>query len=291
MQYITPLDKFHPSLQPVLQEFARKSHARNLLVVGNISSVHPDTGESVNYQKAYFYDPRFPRGERSGEWEHNAVGYVKVWEDGFVVASRLIRNEKYRRDSHDYMTKSSKNVAKVLKTMVDFIVLYRYSEIFEFHKRRMEDLVHKWRNEKYKTVQLAFGYFSVEQKVLVEEAKHLRDMGVQFKTNAFNLMITEGIDAYEEHERRQKQPLVRYHILVVDNKISVTKREEDQSLVASLPRLAYVCEGFEMLEDDVAAEVAMLKMLDVGKEILGVGVRVSERDYLVIKPLASTTNA
>lgn len=293
MQFNTPIEKFHVALQPVLREFARKSHALNIVVTGSVHQLNPTTLEEVHYYKANFYDPRFTKGGKSGEWEHEAVGTLQLQqydEDNFVVYSRLIKNEKYKRTSFEYSTKTSKNITKVIKTLLDYVRPYSYSEIYKFHARRMKDVVSSWRGEYSTKVSSTFGFVG-SHKIAYEEVKHLRDLGVQFKTPEYQRLAAEGIEAYEENRIRAEQPLAKYHVFIEDKRVSVTTCEEDPNKPDRSIRHLYVCDSIDKLADDVLTEVSLLKMLDIGKEIVGVGARVSERDYLVIKPLASATNA
>jgi len=146
MKYITPLEDFHPKLQAILKEFARKSHAVNLEVVRpdfiiDQSQIKPE------YKTAIFIDPRFPKRIERRE----RVGYVKVSEgDLMEIGSRLIKNDKYRRHSLEYNTKASKIESKVVKMMVDFLKPFSFGEIFEFHDDKTASLVKSWRNELYK---------------------------------------------------------------------------------------------------------------------------------------------
>ena len=294
MQFHTPIEKFHYALQPLLREFARKSHALNLIVLGSLHQRNIETLDTIDYRKVNFYDPRFVKDGRSGEWEHEPVGTLQLSPepDGyhFIVSSRLIQNEKYKKHSSDYYTKTSKNITKVIKTLLESVRPYTYTEIYRFHEKRMRDVVGSWRSEHYRTVNSTFGPFG-SRTIVYEEVKYLRGLGVQFKTKEFQEMASTGVEAYEEYMRREKQPLTKYHVFLEPNRVSVTACEEGEHGFDKVPKHLYVCDSIDKLGDDVLAEVSLLKMLDVGKDIIGIGARVSERDYLVIKPLASATNA
>ena len=58
-----------------------------------------------------------------------------------------------------------------------------------------------------------------------------------------------------------------------------------------MPTVMY--DSLETLPEDLLADVSMLKILggDVDQSIPGVGYRVSDNEFYLMKPLASNTNA
>lgn len=282
MKYITPLEEFHPKLQSILKEFARKSHAVNLEVVRPDFIV--DMGQSKpEYKTAIFIDPRFPKRVERKE----RVGYVKLTNDAPVeIGSRLIKNDKYRRHSLEYNTKASKIESKVVKMMVDFIKPFSFSEIFEFNSDRTEGLIKGWRSELYKAGE---SIWHVSSNNLYEEVKHLRDLGVQFKTDEFR-KLAEAVETRDAYKVREKQSLEIYHVYVVDGRVAVTSKELDKYEIHNhKPTVMY--DSLETLPEDLLADVSMLKILGGEAPIPGVGYRVSDNEFYVMKPLASNTNA
>ena len=282
MKYITPLEDFHPQLQSILKEFARKSHAVNLEVVRpdfiiDQSQIKPE------YKTAIFIDPRFPKRVERRE----RVGYVKLTNDAPIeIGSRLIKNDKYRKHSLEYNTKASKVESKIVKMMVDFIKPFSFSEIFEFHDDKTASLVKSWRNELYKAGESMWHIGSAE---LYEEVKHLRDLGVQFKTKAFSEMAN-AVETRDAHRNRQKQDIEVYHVYAVDGRVAVTAKELDAyDSKNHKPTVMY--DSIETLPEDLLADVSMLKILGGEVPIPGVGYRVSDNEFYLMKPLASNTNA
>lgn len=280
MKYITPLEDFHPKLQAILKEFARKSHAVNLEVKGLF------IGEDEHKRRvACFIDPRFPKRTERNE----RVGYVKLTNDAPIeVGSRLIKNDKYRRHSYEYHTKTSKVESKIVKMMMDFIKPFSFSEIFEFHDDKTASLVKSWRNELYKAGESVWHIGSIE---LYEEVKHLRDLGVQFKTKAFTEMA-DAVETRDAYRARQKQSIEIYHVYAVDGRVAVTAKQlDDYNSKNHKPTVMY--DSIETLPEDLLADVSMLKILggDVDQSIPGVGYRVSDNEFYLMKPLASNTNA
>lgn len=282
MKYITPLEEFHPKLQSILKEFARKSHAVNLEVVRPDFIV--DMGQSKpEYRTAIFIDPRFPKRVERRE----RVGYVKMSESDLMeIGSRLIKNDKYRRHSIEYNTKASKIESKVVKMMVDFLKPFSFSEIFEFNSDRTEGLIKGWRSELYKAGE---SIWHVNSNDLYEEVKHLRDLGVQFKTDEFR-KLAEAVETRDAYKVREKQSLEIYHVYVMDGRVAVTSKKLDKYEIHNhKPTVMY--DSIETLPEDLLADVSMLKILGGESPIPGVGYRVSDNEFYVMKPLASNTNA
>jgi hypothetical protein len=279
MKYITPLEDFHPQLQSILKEFARKSHAVNLEVKGLFIGA-----DEHKRRVACFIDPRFPKRTERNE----RVGYIKLTNDAPIeIGSRLIKNDKYRRHSYEYHTKASKVESKIVKMMVDFIKPFSLSEIFEFNSDRTEGLIKGWRNELYKAGESVWHIGSYE---LYEEVKHLRNLGVQFKTKAFNEMAN-AVETRDAYRARQKQSIEIYHVYAVDGRVAVTTKTLDTLNSQTKPMPTVMYDSLETLPEDLLADVSMLKILGGEAPIPGVGYRVSDNEFYVMKPLASNTNA
>ena len=295
MQFKTPINQFVPELQEVLKEFARKSHAVNLIVEGKLPVMKAapfgsDPDESGNFRKAIFIDPRFPNNNDASD----RVGAIdrQYTADGhqFVIESRLIENEKFRRNSSDYHTKATKNIAKAVKIMVEHVKPFTYHEIFNFSNSLKRDLVGSWRGEHYNTGERGWVVYSNDAYA---EIKHLRDLGVQFKTDTFR-RLAENLEAREEHTRRNRQQVEAYHVYVDEQsgRVAVTKQTmgPHDDVIGVHATLLY--DSLEKLPEELLGSVSLLKILGEGEKMLmGVGARVSANQFIVMKPLASDTNA
>jgi hypothetical protein len=297
MQYKTPLNMFVPELQEILKEFARKSHAVNLIVQGRSPQVRAsgaNPGDPIiedNFKIAMFVDPRFPerldKSERVGSVE---IGYPPGSDkQTYIVRSRLIKNEKYRRGSSDYNSKSSNNVSKVVKTMVENIVPFRYTEIFDFQYSRTRDLVGDWRGELYNTGNAGWNVYSED---LYSELRHLVNIGVQFKTERFQKLAMH-IKDYEEHKQRSQQPVAVHHVFVNGSRVAVTAKVMDGFNSYREVRSTVTYDSLESLPENLLANVSLLKILGEGanKIMRGVGFRVSDNEFFVMEPLANNSNA
>ena len=284
MKYITPLEEFHPKLQPILKEFARKSHAVNLEVHSqstlgrNLIEGKPDY--KPEYKTAFFIDPRFPeRTER-----RDRVGYVKFSLDAPIeVGSRLIRNEKYRKHSLEYNTKASKVESKIIKLMVEYIKPFSENEMFNFNNLNTKQLVGDWRLEHAMKVDR----WTACADDLYTEIKYLRNLGVQFKTEKF-AKLAMNLELFEEHKARDTQPITVYRVFVEEGRVTVSEKVTGSSHIVST-----TYNSLESLPEDILSGVSMLKILggEPRTVLRGVGYRVSDNEFYLMKPLASNTNA
>ena len=288
MKYTTPLEDFHPQLQPILKEFARKSHAVNLEVVGNLYTRNPIEGKP-EYRTAFFIDPRFPqRTER-----RDRVGYVKFSLDAPIeVGSRLIRNEKYRKHSLEYNTKASKVESRIIKLMVEYIKPFSENEMFNFNNLNTKQLVGDWRLEHAMKVDR----WTACADDLYTEIKYLRNLGVQFKTEKF-AKLAMNLELFEEHKARDTQPITIYRVFVEEGRVTVSKKVTDShGDLTSLENGSIVSTTYNSLEslpEDILSGVSMLKILggEPRTVLRGIGYKVSDNEFYLMKPLASNTNA
>jgi hypothetical protein len=284
MKYITPLEEFHPKLQPILKEFARKSHAVNLEVHSqatlgrNLIEGKPDY--KPEYKTAFFIDPRFPeRTER-----RDRVGYVKFLPDAPIeVGSRLIRNDKYRRHSLEYNTKASKVESKIIKLMVEYIKPFSDNEMFNFNDYDTQQLVSDWRLEHVMKVDR----WTACADDLYTEIKYLRNLGVQFKTEKF-AKLAMNLELFEEHKARDTQPITVYRVFVEEGRVTISEKVTGSSHIVST-----TYNSLESLPEDILSGVSMLKILggEPRTVLRGIGYKVSDNEFYLMKPLASNTNA
>ena len=171
--------------------------------------------------------------------------------------------------------------------MVDFIKPFSFGEIFEFNSHLAEGLVKGWRNELYKAGESMWHIGFAE---LYEEVKHLRDLGVQFKTKAFSEMAN-AVETRDAYRARQKQSIEIYHVYAVDGRVAVTTKTLDTLNSQTKPMPTVMYDSIETLPEDLLADVSMLKILGGEVPIPGVGYRVSDNEFYLMKPLASNTNA
>lgn len=204
----------------------------------------------------------------------------------FYVMSRKIRNGKYAAHRDQHHTISSKDIAKAVKAaranLVPFsneeLILHMYGDVRDKARLHIEKMAQKAYKISHQyttryTIQLDF----------VEEMKHLKDMGVQFKTDYFKAAM-DGIDeAYAEWEDvknyKQAMTFVRveqgdYPMVHVVKGDTVTNNHgfvyNGEMQTTTYP--------IDQLPDDVARGVAVLSILEDEQYAERVGYRST--DYI-----------
>lgn len=280
MKFTKPIEEFVPELQTFLKEFIRKARAPNFEVVGNLPKHY--SHDSALFQQAAFKDPRFPQMD-------GFVGTV-TWdgnEKEWTVQSRHISNQKFRRGAVDHNRKKTKDEKKAIKIAVDKIVPFSYAEVMRRNTSLSDKAVRKWRSE-------ASGYSGIFNGIgfstVYKEVKRLKEMGVAFITPEFQKIADQGIDLYEIAQERKRKFVRSHHVLYIEHgRIAVTVQDMDQNDFPDAFHGSKVYESFEQLPEEIATNVAMLKMLNDGDDIVGTGVRVSSSEYYVLIPFDPTT--
>lgn len=280
MNYKTPIDEFIPELQTFAKQFIRKARAPNLEVVGNFLTTWNTSAPKL--KQMAFKDPRFPQIDQF-------VGKV-TFEDGeWVIESRRISNQKYKRNTPDFNKKKTGDITKAVKIAVDNVVPFAYYEVMLRSDHLINRVIKSWREE-------GSGYSNIfndlKYKSIYQEVKRLKDMGIAFVTPEFQRIATEGLDLYELDQIRKSKPVRKFHVLFMDHgRIAVTAQDVDKSGYNEGVQASKVYDAFEQLPEEIASNVAMLKMLNDGDKILGVGLRVSANEFYSVMPLDSNTKA
>lgn len=282
MIFKTPIEEFVPELQSVIKEFIRKARAPNLELMGNIPKHY--SHDVARFTQAAFKDPRFPQLDEF-------VGSI-TWNEGeneWTVQSRTVQNQKYRNGSIDRKRKKTKDFTKAVKMSVTHITPFTYREVMSRSDGVASVAIREWRQEGNK---FSNTFSRMSYKSLYEEVKRLRDMGVAFITPEFQKIADEGLALYELSLERKNKYVRKHHVLFIEHgRIAVTVQDVDTNDFNDAFHGSKVYESFEQLPEEIATNVAMLKMLSDKDGISGLGVRVSANEYFVFVPLDSNAKA
>jgi hypothetical protein len=119
---------------------------------------------------------------------------------------------------------------------------------------------------------------------------------VQFKTEKF-ARLAMNLELFEEHKARDTQPITIYRVFVEEGRVTVSKKVTDShGDLTSLENGSIVSTTYNSLEslpEDILSGVSMLKILggEPRTVLRGVGYKVSDNEFYLMKPLASNTNA
>ena len=186
-------DDLHPTLKQLLVDFRRVQVSRFPIIVQ--SNDHSPTVK--------FVDSRFP----SDTWRKDRVlGMLSIetkdakGRDVITLYSRLIKNERYAEHNDDYHTKSTFDTGKMLSFMRQYIKPYSPEEVMDRIPESSNDH-YMWMHEpQNKFVNLTR---AIRPDILADELVYLKTMGVQFRSNEFMQAATEGLELYEESQRRK----------------------------------------------------------------------------------------
>jgi hypothetical protein len=176
--------------------------------------------------------------------------------------------------------------------MVEYIKPFSENEMFNFNNLNTKQLVGDWRLEHAMKVDR----WTACADDLYTEIKYLRNLGVQFKTEKF-AKLAMNLELFEEHKARDTQPITIYRVFVEEGRVTVSKKVTDShGDLTSLENGSIVSTTYNSLEslpEDILSGVSMLKILggEPRTVLRGIGYKVSDNEFYLMKPLASNTNA
>lgn len=293
---LTPVNKFWEPLQQVLLEFERRMPKKAPQLVGKIL-VRGRRYASPEWQDKplthlKIYDNRIPITDETDpiatlEFRDGAKG------DEFILSARTIDNQRFRGSRR--REKLSNKGESMVRHMLKYVQLYTRKEIYEDNEQYLHGAAQSWLQEHSEYVNKFSRWLPHDHREdFINEYVHLKQLGIPFISPLFQSLSTFDTDIYREHRRRGSTDLNVYHVKVIDKKVSVMEAVTNyykNSLRINNDYYENVYESFDDLPENIAGEVAMLKMLDNKQRIAGVGARVSEDEYYVMKVLADTTNA
>jgi hypothetical protein len=97
-----------------------------------------------------------------------------------------------------------------------------------------------------------------------------------------------NLELFEEHKARDTQPITIYRVFVEEGRVTVSEKVTGSSHIVST-----TYNSLESLPEDILSGVSMLKILggEPRTVLRGIGYKVSDNEFYLMKPLASNTNA
>lgn len=213
-----------------------------------------------------FHDPRFSNDEAK------PVGAVS-WSWGsrndkeYRTKSRLIQNERFGSWNRDeFHSKRTKDVKKTIKNILEFVKPYDWHELVTEERNQALRAASKWRDENDK-IQYSF---RPNAKEVVEEIRHLLNLNVPFKTEAFKNMINK-LPEWEEHERRMSIPNKFDSVMFHKDKVVFITHDGQQSELPSV----------DALPEKHRNAIALLKIVGDEQHIPEVGYKGKHQKYFV----------
>jgi len=263
------IDDVDPRLKNILVQFRRIQVSKYPLIAVGIDSA-----------ELRFIDSRFIDEE---ERKHKVVGSLFLdkrevsngvetrEETVFVVESHLINNGRFRGTRAKQII--TKDPQKALKNVQAYIRPFSGSSISRWTQHQAMGAFQDWtwnvRKDARETMQ-------IDMKVIYEEVKRMRELGIRAQTEAFQKAIDEGVEKFEtmRHvETKDFNELV--HVFFnPDDTVSVTTQKPFEGVG---PEYASI----DVAPYELSSRVGMLRMMEATNYVPHVGVKMNDRTFWV----------
>jgi hypothetical protein len=206
--------------------------------------------------------------EQGGKNDHGKMTYK--------ITSRLIENEKFRSNSHDYRVRKGVSIPVFLKHMKKYLTEFKPEEMFEFTRRDASRGFQHWVYEASNTWDKIVS--PINGRAILEEVQKLKGMGIKPQTKAFEDVYEKGVDAYEEHKRRSNRLFENMSNVFInpDETVTVTWIKDGKATTAE-HQSVYECPAY------IQEGITMLNMVEMHTFVGDVGLRVSSNTYWIDK--------
>jgi len=209
----------------------------------------------------------------------------------WFVMSRVIVNNKYGDHRWQYYSQISKSFEKTVKAAEKYLRSYAPHEVADMTKGRfltkMQETLStaqsELRSSQYTGVDLIGSKWVHEFKAILERGHEFSHLDVREK-------MQEIVARYDAVDELKSRPINGYHIQTSVPKWGDTEQHvyvtEYNRLQAGKPDvLAPVRYGVSSLPDDIKGKLAVVMMLTDDKHVDGVGYRINEDQYWVMKDI------
>lgn len=259
------IDEIHPNLRGAVKEFLFKcKYPFEMELDGAYSTV----GGVDYYTVVHFFDPMYPI-LKVGSLRWN-INYASGKPSTLRVITRNVLNTRYN-DSERRKSIDTVNEKRAVKLLVEHVTPFSLAEIASRSTHLVTATEQAWRLE---FTPDEFNVFRADYSAIYKEFKNLLSHGVSFVTTEFRAVAEQGVAKYETWFERHQIRLSKWFV-------KFTKHGEVLVLAPTGDTLRF--NGFEQLPEALQQGVGMLKLLSGTDRILGLGVRVSEDSFWVLK--------
>ena len=264
-------DDLHATLKQLLVDFRRVQVSRFPIIVKS-----NDHDAMVK-----FVDSRFP----TDTWRRDRVlGMLSVenkrdakGRDVITLYSRLIKNDRYAEHNDDHHTKSTFDTGKMLSFMRQYIKPYSPEEIIDKLPSSSNDH-YMWMHEpQNKFVNLTR---AIRPDILADELRYLKTVGVQFRSNEFLQAATEGLELYEESQRRKHANMHPITVFIQPDGSLLTGWGQSENGKVQMGSTTF--ESLETAPEVIQQKLAMLKLCEPNAFIPELGRMSSDKAYWIL---------
>lgn len=263
-------DTLNPVLKQLLTDFRRVQVSRFPIDV----TQHGDDDVSA----VKFVDSRFP----SDTWRKDRIlAYLSI--DGYdtknrpklLLYSRLIENEKYNSQNEEYHQRVTTDPKKMATWLRHYVKPYSQEEVTGRSTAAVAYDYNEWRNKPRQEFREIAQRLTTEE--LAEEIMYLQSVGVQFRSEKFQQVATQGLELYAEAKRRMNTPKRNVHVFIQpDGSVLVLAPKGD-----GYPGVELQYESLEKAPEFIQQQIAMLRLCERGQYIPEVGKMGNDNDYWV----------
>jgi len=263
-------DNLHPLLKQLLTDFRRVQVSRYPIEVVQHSD---DDVHAVR-----FVGSRFP----SDSWSRSRIlAYLSIAGNDaklrpkLMLYSRLIHNEKYSNTNDEHHQKVTADPKKMASWLREYVKPYAPQEIMERSPMGVAFDYDQWKDKPRADFRGIVGRLMPED--VAEEVMYLQSVGVQFRSQKFQDVATQGLELYAEAQRRSAVPACNVHVFF----------QPDGAVLVSTPKgVMYPnnelqFDSIEQAPEEIQQQVAMLRMCERGQYIPEVGRMNSGKDFWV----------
>jgi len=141
------------------------------------------------------------------------VGAIDYDGDNYIIASELIKNEKFARYNHDFHSKRSKDIKKALKVALTYIRPASWESVAQSSRRDISVHLAEWSNKPAQAINNHIRY-RISREDVYGEITHAIEMNARFKTDVFNDAIKVILENREEVKRREALNLTHLFVFI-----------------------------------------------------------------------------
>lgn len=259
------IEEVHPELRGAVKEFLFKcKYPFEMQLDGAYSTV----GGVDYYTVVHFFDPMHPR-DMAGSLRWN-VNYSTGKPSTLRVITRKVLNTRYN-DSERRKSVDTVSEKRAVKLLLEYVTPFTLFEIASKSHHMVCTMERDWREE---FTPEEFGLFRTDYVNVYKEFKNLLAHGASFVTPEFRDAAERGVAKYEIWNERRQIQISKWFVMFTDH---------GEILVQTPTGDTTRFNAFELLPEFIQQGVGMLKLLNGADRILGLGVRVSDNKFWVLK--------
>lgn len=268
------IDTVHPKLRPIVKDFLAKCNYPFEVSFCGGYLIEAD-GVDKYRSGVSFVDPNIPNISSTGRNLATAGAFKLVTDRKgrrkFRIVTRFVQKER-ARDYEAARSVESVSDRNALKAMLTHITPIHIHEIAKDKESLANKVIREWKEEF--SGEIYHSFRTLPQSAIVEEVQHLRSLGVEFKTAAFQHIAKTIIPVSIETERRKDIRIDKYFVML----------SKDGSAVVTDPhKNVNIFDRFELLPLHVQESIGILKLMDTNKSLLEVGVNVGGNMFWVFQ--------